>query len=151
MKLKTRLWRALEEWVSHEIPLSRRRDFQGPAIKDTIRRSDKNKVGRKNPKIVACVCDGSNAVRRVLGAKEAAVGGSRFLALMPNGIVQLGEFSGSEVHIRHDLGRSAVGCEFRLKPPRHPEYVYNPNPKPTPARSKRYRTRREQILARAFG
>lgn len=151
MKMKTRLWRALEAWVGYEIPLSRRRDFAGPMIKDTIRKSDRNKIGRKNKKDIPCVCDGSNAVRRVLGAKEAAIGGSRFLALMPNGIVQIGEFDGQEVHIKHDIGRSAVGCDFRLKAPRRYVYVPGPRPKPTPQRGKRYYSRREQILADAFG
>lgn len=151
MKMKTRLWRALEEWIGHEIPVSRRRDFPGPTMHGVITRKDKNRVGRKNPKTIPCVCDGSNAVRRITGAKEAAVGGSRFLALMSNGIVYLGEFDGSEVHLKHDLGRSAVGCEFRLKAPRHYEYTPNPDPKPTPSRGKRYRSRREQILVAAFG
>src|SRR5215475_3328329 len=154
--LKTRLWRLLELEADRELALQRAYYYEGDPIHAKVLRKDrsrnKKRISRQSAQEISCGCDGANAIKRVRGAVVVALGTTRYHALMPSGRVEIGEFHGNEVHLRHDSNRSAVGLQFSLSTAIHSP---NPNPRPyrkdpVPARGRRYKTKREQVISHAF-
>ncbi len=150
---KTRLWKALEYATGRTYNTDDFVPYKGPIIHGKIEASDKNRTGRTDIKAIPCVCDGANGVRRKLGLKDAAVGSTRWLGVTHKDKITGGRFYGPGVHLKHDAGRSAKGEKFSLSelPQGNSSGSSQRGTGGGRDTGRRTRTRREQLMAKAWG